>query len=52
MHEEVKVPWVSRMICKYLWHSYKGLLNHHSAFKWLVCTRCGEQYDMIGCHRC
>jgi len=43
----VKVPWLSRMICKYFWHSYKGVINEHGVLQWLVCTRCGERLDVV-----
>ncbi len=46
----MRIPWLSRIICKYLWHSYKGVINEHGAMRWLVCTRCGNQHDVIWDH--
>jgi len=45
--QKPRIPLVSRLFCRYLWHSWKGLLNQHGAFQYLVCTRCGERYDLI-----
>lgn len=50
MEQRLRIPLVSRLICKYLWHSWKGLLNEHGAFKYLVCTRCGDRYDLTERH--
>lgn len=41
------IPWFSRMLCRYLWHSYQGVLNEHGVLKWLVCRRCGRTRDLI-----
>lgn len=41
------VPWLSRMVCKYLWHSFTGVINEYGVLRWLVCRRCGLQRDLI-----
>jgi hypothetical protein len=43
----IKVPLVSRLICRFLWHSYRGVINDHGAMRWLVCGRCGHKHDLI-----
>lgn len=42
----IKIPLLSRLICKYLWHSYRGVINSHGALEWLVCTRCGRRHNI------
>lgn len=43
----LRIPWLSRMICKYLWHSYKSVINEHGALEWLICRRCGNRHNII-----
>lgn len=45
--QKLRIPLVSRLFCKYLWHSWTGILNEHGVMQWLVCTRCGERYNLI-----
>jgi hypothetical protein len=40
------IPLISRLICKFLWHSYRGVINDHGVLWWLVCTRCGDRRTM------
>lgn len=42
------LPWVSRMICRFLFHSHKGVINSYGALEWIVCTRCGHKRSLIG----
>ena len=44
--QQLRIPLMSRLFCKYLWHSWTGILNEHGVMKWLVCKRCGERYDL------
>lgn len=37
----VKLPLLSRLMCKFLWHSCRGVVNEHGVLEWMVCTRCG-----------
>ena len=41
------LPWVSRFICRYLWHSYLGDINKGGSLEWLACTRCGHQLRKV-----
>ena len=43
-----KLPFVGRMICRFLFHSYRGIINTHGVLQWVVCLRCGHQRDIIG----
>jgi hypothetical protein len=40
------IPWISRIICKCLWHSYHGVINKYGALQWLVCKRCGDKRNI------
>ncbi len=42
-----KLPLLTRILCRWFWHSYRGTLNEHGALQWLTCTRCGERRDLI-----
>ncbi len=42
----MEIPWLSRMICKYFWHSYTGTINEHGVLQWAVCSRCGYWRDL------
>lgn len=41
------LPWISRMICRFLFHSYRGVINKHGVLQWIVCLRCGDKRDLI-----
>lgn len=35
----MKIP----LICRFSWHSFRGVINQHGALQWIVCARCGIQ---------
>lgn len=47
MVNRTDLPWIGRMFCRWLWHSWRGVLNEHGALEWLVCRRCGERRNLI-----